>query len=206
MDRKRYHQIRRNVVGCLPVKRGVSVFSGNLFALVITLAVCLLGLSAVGDGIAATRPMDQDQFFKDIQALSAVQDRSTGTPGNTTAADYIKNRLSGIGFDIIGSQRFSVPVMHHRDSRLKISDTGPSISILPYFGNAVSPQAIPAPGIKAPLIYVGSGEPQAYNGKKVEGAVVLMELDSGRNWEYAADHGRPGSHLRGPWEFSQHSF
>ena len=189
MDRKKYQRTRSNVADSLSVKRGACILRGNLFGLVITLALCLLGLSAVGDGIAATGSMDGDQFFKDIQALSAVQDRSTGTPGNVTAAEYIKNRLSGMGFEIIGSQRFSVPVMHHRDSRLRISDTGPSISILPYFGNAVSPQAIPAPGIKSPLIYAGTGEPQEYNGKKVEGAIVLMELDSGKNWEYAATMG-----------------
>lgn len=190
MNRKKYHQNRRNIVGCLPIKRKTSVLSGDLmFRLVITLALCLLGLLADGNGIAATSPMGQDQFFKDIQVLSAVQDRSTGTPGNATAAAYIKNRLSGMGFDIIGSQRFPVPVMHHQGSRLKISETSPSISILPYLGNAVSPQTIPAPGIKAPLIYAGTGEPREYNGKKVEGAVVLMELDSGRNWEYAATMG-----------------
>jgi len=189
MNRKRFHQTRHKLVGCSPVKQDASVLSGRLFGLVITLALCLLILPAVGDGIAATRPIDHDQFFKDIQVLSAVQDRSTGTPGNTTAADYIKKRLSGIGFEIIGSQRFSLPVMQHRDSRLKISSTSPSISILPYFGNAISPQAIPDPGIKAPLIYAGTGEPKAFNGKEVEGAVVLMELDSGKNWEYAANMG-----------------
>jgi len=189
MNRKRFHQTRHKLVGCSPVKQDASVLSGRLFGLVITLALCLLILPAVGDGIAATRPIDHDQFFKDIQVLSAVQDRSTGTPGNATAANYIKKRLSGIGFEIIGSQRFSLPVMHHRDSRLKISSTSPSISILPYFGNAISPQAIPDPGIKAPLIYAGTGEPKAFNGKEVEGAVVLMELDSGKNWEYAANMG-----------------
>jgi hypothetical protein len=190
MSRKRYHEIAGAFCRTLRSQPGAAALFGKfLSTLTISFILSLLWFSFAGDGLAATRPMDQDQFFKDIKALSAVQDRSTGTPGNTTAADYIKNRLSGIGFDIIGSQRFSVPVMHHRDSRLKISDTGPSIPILPYFGNAVSPQAIPAPGINAPLIYAGSGEPKAFNGKKVEGAVVLMELDSGKNWEYAATMG-----------------
>jgi len=155
----------------------------------ITLILSLIWIVFAGDSSAASRSMDQDAFFEDIQTFSALEDRSTGTPGNTTAANYIKNRLAGLGFDIIGSQRFAVPVMHHGDSTLKISDTGPTISILPFFGNAVSPQTIPAPGIKAPLIYAGTGEPHAYNGKKVEGAVVLMELDSARHWEYAASMG-----------------
>ncbi|MBW2513133.1 MAG: peptide ABC transporter permease [Deltaproteobacteria bacterium] len=189
MNRKIGHKSGRNIAGGLSAWRGASVLSGNLLDLVITLAVCLLSMSIAGSGTAAASAMDQDQFFKDIKALSDVQDRSTGTPGNTTAADYIKNRLSKMGFEIIGSQRYSVPVLHHESSRLQLSDTGPSIPILPYFGNAVSPQTIPAPGIKGPLIYGGNGEPRAYNGKTVEGAIVLLELDSGRNWEYAATMG-----------------
>ena len=82
MNRKQYHQTRHKIAGRSPVKQGASVLSGHLFGLAIMLALCLLVLPGLGDGIAATRPIDQDQFFKDIQALSAVQDRSTGTSGN----------------------------------------------------------------------------------------------------------------------------
>jgi FtsX-like permease family/Peptidase family M28 len=155
----------------------------------IILVLCLLSLIAVNDGMAATAAIDQNRFIEDIQALSAHQDRSTGTPGNTAAAAYIKKRLADMGFDIIESQRFAVPVVHHKGSQLKLSDNGPTISILPILGNAVSPQTIPAPGIKGPLIYAGFGEPREYNGKDTDGSVVLMELDSGRHWEYAATMG-----------------
>jgi len=190
MDRKNDHNITdilRRVFHRQP--DAVTSWGNTNAALSITFILSIVWVVFASDSIAATRPMDPDAFFEDIQALSALEDRSTGTPGNTAAATYIKNRLAGLGFDIVGSQRFAVPVMRHQDSRLKISDKGPTISILPFFGNAVSPQAIPAPGIKAPLVYAGTGEPQAYNGKEVEGAVVLMELDSARHWEYAATMG-----------------
>ncbi len=190
MSRKKSHQIAGTYRCASRIRPGAAgPLGGFLSTLTIAFILSLIGCPFIGEGLAATAPVDQDQFIQDIQVLSAVQDRSTGTSGNATAAAYIKKRLSGMGFDIIGSQRFAVPVIHHRDSRLKTSDTSPSISILPYIGNAVVPQTIPAPGIKAPLVYAGAGEPQAYNGKQVEGAVVLMELDSGRNWEYAATMG-----------------
>ncbi len=190
MSRIRYQHITGTFYRALCIQlRAALLFRKFLSTLASSFVLSLILFSFAGDGIAATRPMVRDQFFKDIQELSAVKDRSTGTPGNATAAAYIKNRLSGMGFDIIGSQRFSLPVIRHQESRLTLADTNRSISILPYLGNAVSPQTIPAPGIKAPLVYVGTGKPQEYNDKKIEGAVVLMELDSGRNWEFAATMG-----------------
>jgi FtsX-like permease family protein/MacB-like protein/peptidase M28-like protein len=142
-----------------------------------------------GYGRAESLDMEPHQFFEDIQSLSAIGDRSTGTSGNAIAAKFIKNRLITLGFDVVGSQRFAVPIRQHRESRLTLTPGGQSIPILPILGNAVTPQTIPAPGLNGPLIYVGTGEPRAFNGKIVEGSIVLMELESGRNWEYAATMG-----------------
>ena len=156
-----------------------------LLVLLVTLS-CLVPLES---DYALSQNFDPNQFLADIQTLAALDDRSTGTPGTTTAAEYIKNRFASLGFDVIASQRFAVPTLRHRHSTLTLSPGGPSIPILPFLGNAVSPQRIPATGIKGPLVYVGTGEPTAFNGKKVAGSVVLMEMASGRNWEYAADMG-----------------
>ncbi|MGB5922222.1 MAG: FtsX-like permease family protein, partial [Syntrophobacteria bacterium] len=55
--------------------------------------------------------------------------------------------------------------------------------------NALSPQTTPDSGLKGPLYYVGSGQLHNFNGMKVEGSIILMELDSGKNWLNAATLG-----------------
>ncbi len=158
---------------------------GRLLVLVVALS-CLVPF---GPASAFSQILDANQFLADIRALAALEDRSTGTPGNYAAAEYIKDRFTSLGFDVVASQGFTVPTLQHRQSRLTLSPDGPSIPILPFLGNAISPQHIPEAGIKGPLVYVGTGEPKAFNGKKIAGSVILMEIESARNWEYAADMG-----------------
>ncbi len=154
---------------------------------VLALAFCCL--VPLESGYALSQIVDPNQFLGDIQALVDLEDRSTGTPGNKAAAEYIKNRFRSLGFEVVASQRFAVPTLQHRHSRLTLSPDGPSIPILPFLGNAISPQHIPAAGIQGPVVYVGTGEPTAFNANKIAGSVVLMEIESARNWEYAADMG-----------------
>ncbi len=155
----------------------------------LVLMVAFICLVPQESATASSQIHDPNQFLADIQTLAALEDRSTGTPGNSAAAQYIKNRLTSLGFDVVASQRLAVPTLQHRQSTLTLSPAGPSIPILPFLGNAITPQRIPDPGIKGPLVYVGTGEPKAFNGKKVAGSVVLMEIESAHNWEYAADMG-----------------
>ncbi|MCP4689642.1 MAG: M28 family peptidase, partial [Desulfobacterales bacterium] len=68
-------------------------------------------------------------------------------------------------------------------------DPGTRHPIQPLRCNAISPGAAPPGGIEGPLVYVGSGEWPRFNGKTIQGAVVLMELESGRNWLNAANIG-----------------
>ncbi|HSO19126.1 MAG TPA: M28 family peptidase, partial [Desulfosarcina sp.] len=56
-------------------------------------------------------------------------------------------------------------------------------------GNAITPGTIAEPGLTGPLIYAGTGRLKELNGKPIEGAVILMELDSGKNWLHAANLG-----------------
>jgi len=155
-----------------------------LFRLVVVFT-CLVSIQPG----SASSLLDPDQFLLDIQSLARLEDRSTGTPGNTVAAEYIKKRLTSLGFEVVASQRFAVPTVQHRQSTLALAPDGPAIPILPFLGNAISPQKIPANSITGPLIYAGTGEPTAFNGKNITGSVVLMEIESARNWEFAADMG-----------------
>jgi hypothetical protein len=114
---------------------------------------------------------------------------AAGTPGNAAAADFIKKELERLAIGVVASQPFAVPVIRHGRSELDVPGRGVRLTLNPLAGNAVSPPAVDAPGLAGPLVYVGSGELSRLNGKRIEGAVVLMELDSGRNWLRSADLG-----------------
>ena len=148
--------------------------------------IFLLIISPISTHATAT---EQEAFKETVHRLSALADRSTGTDGNRAAANYVKEKFEQLGFETIGTQKFSVPVILDEKSTLSIAGRDGSIPIRALRGNAVTPQTIPPPGIIAPLIYVGKGDLTDLNGKAIEGAIILMELGSGKNWLHVADLG-----------------
>jgi cell division protein FtsX len=131
----------------------------------------------------------QNDFFSDINTLSSFVDRSTGTKGFNSAAEFIIQSLVDLEFGEVKTHLFLVPTLLHHKSTLTVLSSGQIVDVDPIFGNAISPGTIASPGIEAPLVYVGRGELSALSGKKIEGTIVLMELDSGKNWLNAASLG-----------------
>lgn len=156
--------------------------------LLIVLAL-LWGVLLSMPAAAESRMTASSNFANVIRTLASFEDRSTGTPGCEKAAAFIEKSFSQLGFDGIGFHRFSVPVRRHGGTTLILPDRGLTLPIQPIKGNAISPGAIPPPGMEGPLIYVGPGELSDFNGNEVAGAIILMELDSGKNWLNAATLG-----------------
>ena len=142
-------------------------------------------------GLIGAQPLSaaSDRFQQTLQTLASYGDRSTGSPGNQAAADYIFQRFKALGFEDVGTLSFSVPVRVHGASTLSVPDKKLTLPIQPFNGNAVSPGTVPPRGLRGPLVYVGSGDLQNFNGKDIAGAIILMELDSGKNWLHAANLG-----------------
>ncbi|MFZ0726079.1 MAG: FtsX-like permease family protein [Desulfobacterales bacterium] len=138
---------------------------------------------------AAFQAPPTDTFMSDIRELAAVGDRSTGTSGCAAAAAFIRERFTELGLESVGSHLFEVPVILHQESRLFLPDRQVSVAVQPVLLNVVTPQSIPDTGLEGPLVYVGTGELHHFNGKIVEGAIVLMDIDSGTNWLHAASLG-----------------
>jgi hypothetical protein len=138
---------------------------------------------------AGIDPESAGRLRETIEILASYGDRSTGTAGNQAAAAYIKERFAQLGFETVGSHEFSVPVMNDQGSTLILPKRQATVAIRPFLANAVSPGEIPDTGLSGPLVYVGSGALHEFNGKAIEGAVVLMELDSSKNWLQAANLG-----------------
>jgi hypothetical protein len=163
--------LRRNKAGCK--RRGKAYFLFGFFFWVFL--VCLPAAGEAGKTSA-------DDFETVIKTFVAFGDRTTGTPGAKSAAGYIKERFNRLGLESVNSHWFSVPVVHHGKSTLTVIDQNVSFPIRPINANAITPQTVSPPGLEGPLIYVGQGELHHLNGKRIDGAIVLMELDSGKNW------------------------
>jgi hypothetical protein len=160
------------------------------FLIVLTISLSLSVLPFVSSSaFAQSKNTLKSQFIGDIETFSAFKDRSTGTPGCQAAADFIRKRFEQIGIEDIGSQLFSVPVLNHGGSRLHVSQINLNVSIDPVILNAITPQTIPPQGLEGPLVYVGPGELHHFNGKQVNGAIILMDIDSGKNWIHAVSLG-----------------
>ncbi len=133
--------------------------------------------------------MAADNFTTDIHALAAAGDRSTGSSGCQSAAAYIREQFEAVGFSDIGVERFSTPVREQGNCQLVIPGHQGQCPLRQIQANAISPPATPPEGLTGPLVYAGSGDLSELNGKPVEGAILLMELDSGKNWISAANLG-----------------
>jgi hypothetical protein len=165
--------------------RNNKIAQGRCWTILVILWVLALGLPTV----VRAKEISKDTFINAIETLASLGDRSTGTPGNIAAAEFIKKQLNQFGYDRVGSFGFSVPVRQHKESTVFIPDRQLSFSIFPLRANAISPGTISPRSIAGPLIYVGSGRLHEFNGKTIMGAVVLMELSSGKNWLNAANLG-----------------
>ncbi|WP_243544599.1 FtsX-like permease family protein [Pseudodesulfovibrio tunisiensis] len=143
--------------------------------------LCLgLLLMLAGQGRAA------DSRF--LHSLVELGDRSLGTPGLARAADLVEAEFRRVAPENsrFGRQAFHVPALEEGGAWLIPAESGKVITLKQLRVNALSPGAIEPPGLDGPLIYAGQGRTSDFNGMEVLGAIVLLDMDSGKNWNNAA--------------------
>jgi ABC-type antimicrobial peptide transport system permease subunit len=141
----------------------------------------------VGDGPLAWA--DNSTIEKTVRHVVSLGNRAAGSPGANQVADFIASEFIRLGLQHVDTHEFTLPMRRVLRSIIQLPDQDKPLPIDSMTLNAVSPGTICAPGITAPLIYVGNGELSQLNGKTIKDAVVLMELSSGRNWLNVASLG-----------------
>jgi len=139
------------------------------------------------DYINITEDIDLEAIRDYIANLSNFETRATGYVGCEKAADYIFQKFNEFGLSDIHFEYYNVTVP---------VDLGANITVLipenhffrayPLFPNDVQSCSIPPGGITGKLVYGGIGTLSALNYKEINGSIVLMEFNSGRNWINAA--------------------
>jgi len=117
-----------------------------------------------------------------IRDLSAWPSRAVGYPGNRAAYEYIRGEFERIGLKDIRTDTFRVAVPVDRGARVTVRGTGEEVPLACLWPNHVRTPTLPVEGVTGPLIYGGKGTFAAFNGKRVEGSIVLMDFDCDRNY------------------------
>ncbi|MFW6059830.1 MAG: FtsX-like permease family protein [Phycisphaeraceae bacterium] len=90
-----------------------------------------------------------------------------------------------------GQVRYPMTVFEPGEAHLSVAVDGESrrLPMHQLQPNLVDPSNLPEAGATGPLVYINRGRPSDLPGKSLDGAVVLMEFDSGRNWINAVELG-----------------
>jgi len=137
-----------------------------------------------------------DEFSIDIARVrdhvtyfASLGSRVLGYPGNLKAAEYIAGEFRRLGLNVI-LQPFNSAMPIEKETYIEVL-TQPSRIFKAYtlWPNYVQTSPVPVEGLKGSLIYVGKGELEDFDGKNVEGSIVLMDFNSWDNWLNAAKLG-----------------
>ncbi|EGB15079.1 protein of unknown function DUF214 [Pseudodesulfovibrio mercurii] len=158
-------------------RRGPHIFTALLALFLVAAAAC----PALADGADFLR------------RLSELGDRSPGSPGVAKAADMVEAEFRRLFPDgTLGRQSFHLPVQVQEGATLTVAASGMVEPLRQLRANALSPGAVAPPGINGPLLYAGRGYLTDFDGMAVEGSLVLMDMDSEKNWNNAAMLGARG--------------
>ncbi len=123
-------------------------------------------------------------YFQNIRNhignFSNMRSRVTGYPGYDLAVDYIENFFTKQNLSSI--QTFSYPHIAPFDQGTQITIAGTNYTAHALVPNSVHTSGTPSTGLSGPLIYGGSGQYSELEGKKINGAIIVLEFNSQDNW------------------------
>jgi hypothetical protein len=154
----------------------------SIMGLMMLPAVCAaLPRSAAHEQLAAAMSLSRVQTH--LRYLAALGSRVSGYAGNRKAADYILQQFRSLGLESY-VQEFDLPTP--LDSGCWLEVQGRRYKLGALWPNLVRTAQVPAQGLRGPLVYLGPGRLSDADGKPMQGAIVLMDFNSGQNWLNAA--------------------
>ncbi len=127
-----------------------------------------------GDSVRAT-----------IEELSGYGSRTTGSRGYEKAAEYIEKKMRSMELEP-ASHYYEIPVRRFLGAQLNFN--GKTLPLQPFIYNTITPEATDGT-LSGPLYYVRHGDLKDLDGKKIRDAIILMDFDSGHNWQLLASLG-----------------
>lgn len=136
----------------------------------------------------------EERFAADLAALTRGPHRLAGTPEGRAAGEWIAQRLRALDVQVF---ELDLPIWQQRTEQCFIEVGGartPAHALRP---NVVVPPSVPGNGLRARTLYAGNGELGDYGTRDVDGAIVVLDYDSGTGWERAFALGAAAVVFRG---------
>jgi aminopeptidase YwaD len=136
----------------------------------VALALCV-GLGLLATAAAQGAPAGAAAFAHVQHLAGTIGPRVAGTTGERQAAEYLAAQLRQYGYPV-ELHAFQFPFFEARTVQVQVLGAAP---------RAVTAQALlltaptPAAGIEAELVAAGLGRPEDFEGRRVSGAIVLVE-------------------------------
>jgi ABC-type antimicrobial peptide transport system permease subunit len=131
--------------------------------------------------------VDSRNLRSTVTTLAGLGSRVPGYPGEAKAAEFVEGKFREYGLTDVRVEEFEVAVPMDRGASIRIEGAEAGISGRPFklhalWPNLVRTSQLPKGGLRAPLIYVGDGKLANFNGKDVEGRIVLADFNSRAEW------------------------
>jgi hypothetical protein len=130
----------------------------------------------------------------DAAVLVGAGHRLSGSPAGRAAGDHILAQLNAAGYRDVQVQAFPVVQIHHEPGDSVLEFGSHKLLLTPLRPNGLALLALPAEGLRGPLLYLGSGKASdiaraAASGIELQDAIVLLDGDSGMAWRQAFELG-----------------
>jgi len=132
-------------------------------------------------------------IIKHCKFLSGLGSRVSGYLGSYLAAHYIFNTLKAYGLSDVHFESFNVTVPIDYGAEITVlQPVNVSFNAYTVWPNDVATGTTPPEGLVGRLIYGGEGYLTDFDGKDLNGSIVLMEFNSMHNWINAVKLGAKG--------------
>ena len=152
---------------------------------VAAMAWLLLTAAASADGPNLWALADEGERLRaSVEYLSGLGSRISGHEGARRAGDWIERQLSTLELGPVHRETFriTVPVELGGRSRLQLLDTGEELDIYGLWPNGPRTTTTSPGGMEGLLTWAGSGEYTDFEGRQLDGRVVLMEFNTWDRW------------------------
>jgi hypothetical protein len=165
----------------------------------IVAAGCLLGILGAYPSLAEVdfeelrQAVPVDRVEETLAAFTQNGSRVAGYPGAEAAARYVQQTFRDIGLDDITVHEYDISIpVEVQPGTLEISGSGQRMEVHGVWPNLIKTSTLPEGGIEGRLVDGGVGAYTDLDGKDVEGALVLMDFNSGDAWLNSAYLGAAG--------------
>ncbi len=153
-------------------------FLSFIIAIIGGLASLPAAAAAAAQDANGRRVIDEIKGF-----YAGIGNRLVGSPGNLAVEEKVAQRFAASGF-ASGAIRFTAPSFRPGETTLTLEGQQP-IRLRPLHPTLVRPGNFRVKEFRAPLVYLGRGTYEDLEnllGTSLDGALALMEFDSGNKW------------------------